>query len=434
MPLFGGIGMLTDLKVRKAAPRDKDYKLGDAGGLYLYVTAKGHKSWRMKYRFAGKEKRLMFGPYPEVSLFEAREQRDGARKLLREHRDPMVEVLKRRIAAAADQEATFETVARRWHSAHQDRWTPVHASDVLASLARDVFPSVGSIPVKEIDAPLVLAVLRKVESRGSLETAKRLRQRMSAVFVHAVSEGIGSTDPAAVVTKALKPAAKARRQPAIADLEELRGLLRQAELSGASPVTKLASRLLALTAVRPGVVRGAAWEEFEGIDWNSDDTVDGAVWHVPAARMKLVGDRKADPAFEHLVPLSRQAVEAVRAVRLLTSRYKYIFPSARRSHQPMSENAIGYLYHRVGYYSRHVPHGWRAAFSTIMNERAERCGRASDRAVIDLMLGHVPANKVEGAYNRAAYMERRRELAQEWADLLLDGLTPAHELLTWPRR
>jgi integrase len=150
--------------------------------------------------------------------------------------------------------------------------------------------------------------------------------------------------------------------------------------------------------------------------------------------MKLMLDRKGDDSFEHVVPLSQQAVEALMAIRPLTGRYNLIFPGERHAHRPMSENAIGYLYNRCGYHGRHVPHGWRAAFSTIMNEQAERSGKAGDRAIIDLMLAHVPANKIEGAYNRAAYMERRREIAQEWADLLTEGLAPANDLLGLPRR
>ena len=428
--------MLTELKARQAKARDRDYKLADSGGLYLFVTTRGFRSWRMKYRFAGKEKRLTFGPYPEVTLAAAREKRDEAKRLLREHRDPATEAMKRRLAAAVDQEATFETVARRWHKLHEARWTPVHAGDVLRSLEREIFPILGAIPISQLDAPLVLGALRKIEARGSLETAKRVRQRMSAVFVHAISEGISASDPAAIVAKAMKPARKQTKQPAISDVDELRALLRAAEASGASPVTTIASRVLALTAVRSAVLRGAIWSEFEGIDWDALAPANAAapVWRIPSSRMKVLLDRKDDDSYEHVVPLSRQAVEALVAIRPLTGRFSFIFPSARHSHRPISENAIGYLYNRAGYHGRHVPHGWRAAFSTIMNERAERAGRAGDRAIIDLMLAHVPANKVEGAYNRAAYMERRREIAQEWADLLLEGLRPAEHLLRLSRR
>ena len=428
--------MLSDLKARKAIAKEKDYKLADSGGLYLFVTKTGFKSWRMKYRFGGKEKRLTFGPYPEISIVDARDRRDAARRELRENRDPMVEVLKRKVASVADREATFESTARKWHAAQAPRWAPVHAADVIRSLERDVFPSLGSLPIREIDPQLVLATLRKIEARGSLETAKRTRQRISAVFVQGISEGICSSDPADVVTKAMQPARKAGKQPALLNIEDLRELLKSAEASGASPVTKLASRLLALTAVRPGVLRGARWEEFENIDWEVGSSVPGvpAIWRVPAQRMKLVLDRKDEVAFEHLVPLPRQAVEAICAIRPLTRRMDYVFPSARHRHRALSENALGYLYNRVGYHGRHVPHGWRAAFSTIMNERAERLNRPADRAVIDLMLGHVPPNRVEGSYNRAAYMARRIEIAQDWADLLTNGLPHPETLLQGSRR
>lgn len=307
-----------------------------------------------------------------------------------------------------------------------------------------MFPSLGSLPISEIDAPLVLATLQRVEKRGSLETARRTRQRISGVFVQGISEGVCSIDPAAIVTKALRPARKAGKQPALVAIEELRELLKAAEASGASPVTKIASRLLALTVVRPGVLRGVAWDEFEGVDWSGDGASGGGqpIWRVPARRMKLLLDRKDDQRFDHIVPLSRQAVETLFALRPLTARLPFVFPSTRHLHRCMSENAIGYLYNRVGYHGRHVPHGWRAAFSTIMNEKAEREARESgkpalaelDRKVIDLMLAHVPENRVEGAYNRAAFMERRTELAQEWADLLTEGLLPAAELLKGPRR
>ncbi|MFN3946271.1 MAG: tyrosine-type recombinase/integrase [Allosphingosinicella sp.] len=428
--------MLTDMKARQAKPREADYKLGDSGGLYLLVTKGGAKSWRLKYRFAGKEKRLTFGRYPEVSLAEARARRDEAKRLLRDMRDPAVEAMKRRLVAAAAAEATFEKVAREWHELQSPRWAPVHAADVIRSLQNEVFSNLGSVPLREIDAPLVLAVLRKIERRGALETAKRVRQRMSAVFVHGISTGICTADPASTVARALKPAPKKTRQPAMTNVEALRGVLRATEESGASPVTKLASRLLALTAVRPGVVRGFEWSEIEGVDWSSDhpEDTEAGLWRVPSSRMKLVLERKDDATFDHLVPLSRQAIEAIAAIRPLTKRLPILFPSNRHLHRPLSENAIGYLYNRCGYHGRHVPHGWRAAFSTIMNERAERAGRSGDRAVIDLMLAHVPSNKVEGAYNRAAYMERRREIAQEWADLLTEGLCPAADLLKGPRR
>jgi integrase len=195
---------------------------------------------------------------------------------------------------------------------------------------------------------------------------------------------------------------------------------------------KLASRLLALTAVRPGVVRAARWNEIEGIDWSDEQVeLDTAVWRIPPARMKLELDEKGDEAFEHVVHLAPQAVEVLRAVRKLSGRFAFLFPSIRSTRMPMSENAIGYMYFRNGYSGRHVPHGWRATFSTIMNERAAVLRRAGDRAIIDAMLAHRPKglSASEMAYNRAEYMQRRREIACDWATLLTEGLQPAGKLI-----
>jgi len=419
--------VLSDVKARKAASRDRDYKLADDKGLFLLVRKTGSKLWRMKYRHAGKEKLLSFGAYPEVSLAEARERRDAARAQLREGLDPSIEKKRAKLAAKSDAALTFESVARDWHSLQKDRWVPKHADDVITSLERDIFPSIGALPIGTIDAPILLDALRKVERRGSIETAKRLRQRISAVFVYAIGHGIARDDPAAIITKALKPLSKKRRQPAVVKLTELRDLIERTETSGASPVTLCASRLLALTAVRPGVVRGARWGEFH---LGGDEPY----WHVPAERMKLSLDRKGEEAFDFVVPLAAQAVDVLHAVHRLTGRGELVFPGQRHAHVPLSENAIGYLYNRAGWHKRHVPHGWRAAFSTIMNERAKKAGNEGDRQVIDLMLAHVPENKVESAYNRAEFMDRRREIAQEWADLLLADTRPAESLLELARR
>lgn len=420
--------MLTDAQARKAPAKDRDYKLADANGLHLFVTRSGSKSWRMKYRFAGKEKRLTFGLYPEVSLSEARDRRDAARRLIRDNIDPALEKQRGKLAVAAQAEQTFEKLARQWHENVKSCWSEVHAADVLRSLERDIFPEIGSVPIAQLDTQLVLAALRKIENRGSIETARRCRQRMSAVFGYGLSEGHCTSDPAAAVTKAMKPLPKKGRQPALTDLDAVRKVLIAAEEAAASPVTKLASRLLALTAVRPGVVLGAGWSEFEDLDGAEP------LWRIPAARMKLKLERKDEEQFDHLVPLPPQAVDVINAVRRLTGRSPFVFPNMRHSHKPMSENAIGYLYNRVGFHGQHVPHGWRAAFSTIMNERAERAGRPTDGRVIDLMLAHMPKEKVEAAYNRAAFMDRRREIAQEWADILSEGLDRPSDLLFGARR
>ena len=420
--------MLSDTKIKKAAKADRDYKLSDEKGLFLLVRKTGGKLWQMKYRFEGKEKLLSFGPYPEVSLADARERRDAARRLLHQGADPSAEKKRAAKAARLEEAHSFESVAREWHELNKGRWTEVHQDDVIRSLERDVFPTLGKMHINAIEAHDVLEMLRKIEKRGSIETAKRIRQRISGVFVLAISKRIARDNPAKDLNAALLPKKKAKRQPAVLDLAELRELLTKTEQSGASPVTLLASRLLALTAVRPGVVRGARWEEFKDLEGEEP------YWHIPAERMKLTLDRKDEQAFDHVVPLAPQAVDVLNAVRRLTGRGELVFPGQRHAHIPLSENAIGYLYNRAGWHRRHVPHGWRAAFSTIMNERAKLAGIADDRAVIDLMLAHVPENKVESAYNRAEFMLRRRQIACEWADLLLGGMLPAEDLLTVARR
>lgn len=432
--------MLTDKEAKNAAPKDKPYKLSDSGGLYLYVAPTGLRSWRMKFRLHGQEKLLTFGPYPEVKLSEARARRDDARQKIRNGDDPSgvrkrAQETKEQERHEAAQQLSFEAVARGWHDLQKGRWAAVHQADVLTSLERDVFPHIGKRALVSIDAPTVLKMLRLVEARGSIETARRLRQRVSAVFVYAIGEGIATTDPAAIVLKALQPMPKKGRQPALTDPNEARQVLIAAEASGASPVTKLASRLLALTQSRPGMVRAAEWREFEGVDWEGDAFGPfQPIWRVPASRMKLILDLKDEESFEHIVPLCWQAVDVLRAVRRLTGRGRLVFPGQRHAHRPLSENAIGYLYNRVGFHGRHVPHGWRSSFSTTMNALAVKQRRVEDPAVIELMLAHVPENKVKAAYDRAGHMERRRELSQEWADVLMKGLCPANDLLDGRRR
>lgn len=403
--------MLTDAGIRAAKPRERPYKLADGGGLYLHITPQASKLWRMRYSCTGKEKVLSFGPYPEVTLAQAREQRDVAKGQLRAGRDPGLEKKFRR-AAVADM---FEAIARDWYGRQAPKWTARHAGEVLESLERDVFPMLGGLPIREITPPMVLLqVLRPIEARGAIETAHRVRQRISAVFVYAIAVGVGEADPAASVKAAMAPVTKGR-QPAITDLNAAREILARVEATPAHPVTKLANRLLALTVVRPGEIRGAAWSEFEDLDG------DAPLWRIPAARMKAKRD--------HMVPLARQSVEVLKAVHRLTGRGSLVFPNNRFAHRPISENAIGYLLNRAGYHGRHVPHGWRATFSTIMNERYR-----ADRHIIDLMLAHALQDKTEAAYNRAVHIERRRQLTQEWADLLLDGASSAEVLLQGSRK
>ena len=423
---------LTDLQVRGAKAREKDYKLADGRGLHLYVTTKGHRSWRFRYFFDGKERRLVLGSYPETSLARARELREDARRLLRDHRDPAIEAHKRKIAAYVAAGATLERYAKLWHEAQQPRWSPVNAKKVRQALDRDVLPDLGRLPLAEIDGPMVLKMLRKVEKRGAIDTAKRIRQHVSAIFQFAMAEGVVGNDPAAGIKKGLLPTPPGSRQPAVRSLEEARKLLADMDATTAFVPTKLASRLLALTVVRPGIVRAARWEEFENIDWlDPRAPAPDALWRVSAERMKLEQADKSEEAFEHVVPLQPQAVEVLRAMRRLTDRSAYVFTSIRSFRTPMSENTIGYMYARNGYSGRHVPHGWRSTFSTVMNERAVAARRSEDRAIIDGMLAHKPkgVSASEMAYNRALHWERRRELANEWADLIARDLQSAARLL-----
>lgn len=413
---------LTDVQARKAKPADKPYKLVDAAGLHLYISPAGGKSWRMRYEFQAREKLLTFGPYPDVSLLDARTARDEAKATLRSGRDPGIERKLKKATTTTQNGETFEIIAREWHHLNAPRWTPRHAQEVLTTLERDVFPVVGSTPIRRLQAPEVLALLRKIEGRQAKETARRVRQRMSAVFVYAISSGRGAIDPAATVQRAMAPLKKSR-QPAITDLAQAREILARVEGNPAHPVTVLALRLLALTAVRPGTLIGTPWDEFAALDPSAP------VWQIPAARMKLHLHKKDDAARDHLVPLSRQAVETIEALRILTGRGPLVLPNTRSAHKPMSENAIGYLLNRAGYHHKHVPHGWRSTFSTVMNERFP-----ADRAVIDLMLAHTPENKVEGVYNRSLHLARRAELAQIWADLIMDGRPSAMSLLPRTRR
>jgi integrase len=410
--------MLTDAAARKAEKRDKPFKMYDAGGLHLVVTPAGGKLWRMRYTFGGKEKLLSFGPYPEVSLVGARALRDAARVTIREGKDPGIAKKIRKLDAVTG-DGTFEAIARAWYELNKAQWVSRHASDVIDSLEKEIFPHLGSSPVNDIGAQDVLACLRPIENRGAKETARRIRQRMSAVFQFAISSGIGQLDPAAMVKGAMAPMKKGR-QPAIVDIDKAREMLAKAEAEPAHPVTKLALRILALTAVRPGTLATTPW-----VEWATG----GDLWHIPAERMKLRLHYKDDEARDHLVPLATQTMEAIEALRLVSGRGPLAFPNTRHAHKPMSENAIGYLLNRAGYHGHHVPHGWRATFSSVMNERFP-----ADRFVIDFMLAHIPKDKTEGAYNRAQYLPRRKELAQAWADILLEDARPAAALLDGPRR
>ena len=404
--------MLNSATLKAAQPRARAYKLFDGRGLHLHVLPSGRRSWRVKYRWQGAERTATLGAFPALSLPDARAQCDNIHDALERGEDP---------AALATNSLTFALAAERWIAHCRSRWSATHASDVTSSFERHVLPVIGSKPMSDIDAPAILQLLRSIEEQGSRTTARRLRQRISAVFALMISEGRATADPAAIVGRALQQPVAVQHHPALLDLAEARALLaacRNDASSGIAPV--LASELLALTAVRLAAVRGMRWGEVEGIDFipagsNSRAIGIDAIWRVPAARMKLRADRKSDPANDHLVPLSQAAIAVLRQARANLhdpADDDLVFPG-RNPSRPIGEGAIGALYVRAGFDGRHVPHGWRATFSTIMNER-----HREDRAEIDLALAHACKGKVEAAYNRAAMLSRRRWLLDQWADYL----------------
>lgn len=434
LPSYGIWTMLNDGKIKAAKPRERAYKLSDSGQLYLFVTSKGSKLWRMNYAFREaptsppKQKTLSLGSYPAVSLSEARRARDSAKEELRQGIDPGVQKKVALYANVSASSNTFERIARDWWEKQRTRWSKVHAADVLKSLEENVFPQIGALPIGSIKAPRLLQILTSVENRGAIETAHRIRSRISSIFVYAIAAGLAEADPAASLGKALKPKPRSTKQPAVTTLPEVQQLLLDAEAERCRASTKLALRLLALTAVRPGELRFAAWDEFENLDGPEP------LWRIPAARMKGNDERKAEAGGDHLVPLAPQSVAILKVLQRLSGDLKLVFPGERHPHKPISENTLRALLIRAGYHQRHVPHGFRAAFSTIMNERALAAGRGEDRKIIDLMLAHVPKDKVESAYNRASFMPRRRELAEEWANLLVADFWPPEVHLGQPIR
>lgn len=404
--------MLTNATVKAARARSRPYKIFDERGLHLHVAPSGRLTWRVKYRWQGQEQLLTIGCYPDVGLTDARVQCDAAHESLARGEKPVRQ-------SSATSSVTFEDAARAWIALKRPGWTSIHAGDVLDSLERDALPAIGAMPIRAIRAPNVLQLLRAVELRGAGETTRRLRQRISAIFKLAVSEGWANANPAADAGEALRPPSGRRRMPALTDVDDARALLGAAELVDVAPATKLASRFLALTAVRLACVRGARWDEIEDLDGAAP------MWRVPASRMKLAAPKKLDSANDHLVPLSAAAVAVLRAARALCIMHEVDAPSAGlifhgRAGRAIAEGAIGALYAAAGYRGRHVPHGWRASFSTIMNERFPL-----ERDAIDRTLGHVlkgedgKTAKVEAAYNRSEQLARRRALLDAWADLLV---------------
>lgn len=389
--------MLTDAAAKAAGARERAYKLHDQGGLHLLVRPTGSKSWQQKYRWRGREQLLTLGQFPEVKVGRARILQAEAKAQLEQGVDP-------RSTGGRQQESTFERVARDWHQHQRSRWSAAHAADVIASLERDAFPAIGALPIGAIPAPQLLRVLRPVEARGCLETAGRLRQRLSAIFEFAAAQGLAETNPAAYLGRAMAGGKLTTPHAALTEIADCRALLAACEASEARPATVMASRFLALTAVRLAAVRGMRWGEVD---------LQAQLWTVPAARMKLSRAKKGEARFDHLVPLSAPALFVLQGARQFGSDPdSLVFPG--RTGGPIGEGALRDLYSRAGFDGRHVPHGWRASFSTILNEDMGEGWRGD----IDRALAHATRGKVEAAYNRSVLLDRRRAVFDRWGELL----------------
>jgi integrase len=438
-----GINQLTEIAVRGLQPAEKRYLKCDGRGLFLAVNPQGAKSWLVKYKLHRKEQRLSLGRYPDVSLKSARALHDDVRRAVRAGYAPVIEhgIVR---GIGDNSTVTFEQLARDWMERQRNRWKPVHASDVERSLERDVFGGIGHLRLCDILHHHVIGVLRVVENRDALETASRVRQRLEAILDFAVAEGHDIKNFARIAKGSMKQPPKQQKWPACTRIADCQQLLADAENAGASPIVRLASRFLALTAQRPGMISNLTWDELFEIDWDEDSDCPNAIWMVPTRKLKQGIDLPNQPGVGHLVPLVKESVAALRAVRKHTLSSPFVFCSAKSTKLPMSENALNQFYKRIGAGGRHVPHGWRASFSSIMNEEAARQSITSgsdnraiaDRVIIDHMLAHIPrgVSATEFRYNRALHLERRREIAKDWASMLLVGAKASHELLEGPRR
>jgi integrase len=389
---------LNDVTCKQAKPKEKAYRLADSKGLYLEVAPSGGKWWRLKYRINGKEKRISLGVYPEVGLKDARDKCDAARKQVADGIDPSVQRKAVKLAGSEKSANSFEVVAREWFGKFSKAWAASHADKIIRRLERDVFPWIGGRPIAEVTAPELLAVLRRVENRGALETAHRAKQNCGQIFRYAIATGRAERDPSADLRGALPPTQETHHA-SITDPKAIGGLLRAIDGYTGSFITKCALRLAPLTFVRPGELRKGEWTEVN---------FDTAEWRIPAERMKM---RQV-----HIVPLSTQALGILKEIHALTGDGQYIFPGARTNGRPMSENTVNGALRRLGYAGDEMTgHGFRSMASTLLNEQ----GWKPD--AIERQLAHAERNNVRAAYNYAEHLPERKRMMQAWADYL-DGL------------
>lgn len=391
---------LTEVKLRAIKASGKIERFHDGQGLYLELSVAGGKHWRWKYSFDGKEKRLTFGAWPEMSLRDAREKRDDARKVLRSGIDPGNQSRKKILAHT--QGRTFESVAREWVASRTEVWAQRHTETVVDRLVANVYPAIGTMPVADVGPVNVLLLVKDIEARGSLEVAKRVLGICSQIFRYAVALQLVPSDPCRDLSGALAPRVKSHFAALTTGLDAGELMRRIDEYQGTA-VVRAALVFSALTFCRPGPIRHAEWSE---IDFS------GQQWIIPAAKMKLTKEMKLrkDP---HLVPLARQAMDLLSKVQHFTGRGRYIFPNPRNKDLPMSENAVNVAIRRMGYGKEQMTaHGFRSMASSLLNEAGHR------QDVIEAQLAHTSADKIRAIYNRAQYMDERRALMQSWADML----------------
>jgi integrase len=379
---------LSDTSVRMSKPRAKPYKLSDSNGLYLEVAPNGSRYWRLKYRFGGKEKRLALGIYPVATLASAIEDSLEARRLPHDGIDPSVRKRERLHEEKLGFVNSFESVARDWHSVMRSKWTEHHARNVIESLEKDVFPILAARPIGELKAPEILDVIRKIEKRGAIDIAQRVRQRCGAVFAYAIGTGLAESNPVTAMKGIFLTRRKEPRR--ILPVEELPAFLRNLRTHKGDTMIRLALRLIVLTMVRTVELRAASWDEFD---------FEKMVWKIPEGRMKMRAP--------HLVPLARQACAVLDELKSITGGSELVFPGRNDRKKRISENALLYELCRMGHHRRATTHGFRALASTILNE----CGLWRPGA-IERQLAHKEQNVVRAAYHRSEYLDERGRMMQ----------------------
>ncbi len=388
---------LTDSQIRQAKPREKPYKMGDSGGLYLHVKPNGGKYWRIKYRYSGKEKTLSVGVYPKVTLKAARKACVSARDLLDQDIDPSQEKKAHKVAVHSAQANNFEAIAREWHQQQATKWSDGYSAKILTSIERDLFPYLGAVALDQITPPQLLTVLRRVESRGATESAHRLKQTAGQIYRYGVATGRAERDITPDLRGALAPAKK-RHFPAITEPDGVGRLLVLIDGYEGTETVRNAMKLAPLVFVRPIELRHAEWSE---IDWGLGE------WRIPGSKMKMGED--------HIVPLSRQAIAILRQQELLTGKWDgFVFPSARSPRRPMSDNAILSAFRNMGIGKDEMTgHGFRAMARTLLDEVLQM--RVE---IIEQQLAHAVKDPLGRAYNRTKHLPERKLMMQRWAAYL----------------